>query len=244
VRLADFAFSGAEVCRVEVATVCVAGDEVACAARGLLDERLAGVTGELTLSLARPVPDQVLPAGAGEVELRPSLPPGRVTGRAVRVDVALLRDGLQLRRVPVSFSVARVGPVAVARTDIPAGRRLGPGSARLVQREVTSVSDLPITDLAELAGMVTARPLRAGQAIPGSALRPAEAPLVVERNRRVFIVVNTPTLRAVTMGKALADARLGEAASAENLASGRRVFGTAVDTDTIEVTLAGSGPHE
>jgi flagella basal body P-ring formation protein FlgA len=63
--------------------------------------------------------------------------------------------------------------------------------------------------------------------------------LVINPNQQVFLVVQTPTLRAVTVGRSLSRARLGEVARAQNVSTGREVVGIAVDGSTIQVRLEG-----
>ena len=55
----------------------------------------------------------------------------------------------------------------------------------------------------------------------------------------VFLVVETETLRVVTIGKSLCRARRGETASARNISTGREVVGVAVGDSTIQVFLGG-----
>ena len=63
--------------------------------------------------------------------------------------------------------------------------------------------------------------------------------MLIKANQNVFLVVQTPTLKVVTLGRALGNAHKGEIAHARNLNTGRDVVGVAVDTGIIQVQIGG-----
>jgi flagella basal body P-ring formation protein FlgA len=166
-----------------------------------------------------------------------AVPRGRV-----RVDVSIARDGERLRRVPVSLHVRVTQRVLVAARAIAEGQAFTRTNVTSAVRDVTMARDVLVTEMAELAGMVAARAVAVGQPLTRRLLREREAPVVIQRNQRVRLVVHSATLRAATLGRALGRARRGEVVRAENLSTGREVLGLAVDDGTVWIPLEGD-PH-
>ncbi len=232
-----FDFSGSSRCAVSLDSLEVAADLIAAAAR----EHVAGCFPEggpdVEIELVREVTPVKVPAAGGVPELRASYYGSGAPVGTVRVDVDLVRDGERLKRVPVSLLVRIHDQVAVSRRNISTGEELSEANADLVRRDVTALSGSYLRTLEALSGKAAARPILAGQALTERNTREAEKPVVIERNQRVFLVVETSTLRAVTLGKALERARLGEVARAENLSTGREVAGIAVAKGKIMVPI-------
>jgi flagella basal body P-ring formation protein FlgA len=232
-----FRFTGAEACRVERSSVRLEPERIISAARDLLMEQFPDGGPEVQMELLRKVGPVVLPAAEGELQLRARLAGTGPPLGAVRVDVDVVRHGRRLKRIPLSFAVRATDKVAVARRNIAAGEALSEDNVAFAERETSSVHGTCIRSARELKGKVAARPLRAGQPLVRRWMEKAESPVVIQRNQRVFLVLETATLRAVTVGKALQKARQGESARALNPSSGREVVGTAVDDSTIRIRL-------
>ncbi|MHC4479892.1 MAG: flagellar basal body P-ring formation chaperone FlgA [Planctomycetota bacterium] len=238
--LRGFEFVGTEDCIVESRAIRVEPEQLVDAARRHLREQFPEGGPEVRIELLQGATPVLLSARGGPVALRPLLAgTGSPTG-TVRVYVELLRDGTRIKRVPLSFQVRVSDRVAVA------ARRIGPGEAlselnvRFLPRDVTAVSGICVRSRAELAGKVAARAIRPGQVVTRRMVEEAEQPLVIDLHQRVFLVAETETLRAVTVGKSLCRARLGEVARASNLVTGREVVGIAVAGSTIKVVMEGS----
>jgi flagella basal body P-ring formation protein FlgA len=237
--LDGFAFGGSDVCLVEPASVAVEPEQLVEAARGHLAAQFPGRGAGLRIELLQSAPAVFVPAQGGPIELRPCLQAANPPAGNVRVDVDVVRDGERLRRVPLSFSVALREQVAVTLKPVAQGDLIRPADVTFAERDVAALGRPCVTSLKELHGMVAARPLRAGQVVERRLLSAPEAPVVINHNQRVFLVVDTGTLRAVTVGKSLGRARLGELARARNLSSGREVVGVAMENSTIRILLEG-----
>jgi len=234
-----FELAGSDACQVELATRKICSQRIVEAARRCLLAALHGA-GRPEVELVRPVADLAVQAAADPVELRASLSGSGLPAGRVRVDVDLLSGGARLRRVPVSFDVRLFAEVAVAVRRIERGEPLTERNVVFAERDVTAVRGGAVTSRAELRGMVAACAVEPGRVLTRRMLRRADAPVVVDYNQRVFLVVTLPTLRAVTLGKALCRARQGEPARAVNLATGREVVGIAVSPGTIQVPIGGA----
>ncbi|MHC4788345.1 MAG: flagellar basal body P-ring formation chaperone FlgA [Planctomycetota bacterium] len=168
-----------------------------------------------------------------------------VESRAIRVEPEQLVDAAR-RHLREQFPEGGPEVRMVSDRVAVAARRIGPGEAlselnvRFLPRDVTAVSGICVRSRAELAGKVAARAIRPGQVVTRRMVEEAEQPLVIDLHQRVFLVAETETLRAVTVGKSLCRARLGEVARASNLVTGREVVGIAVAGSTIKVVMEGS----
>ncbi len=230
---------GAEACLIERAYRTVSGEQMAEAARAHLREQFPDGGPDVRIELLQDAPPALVPEGEGELELRPCLHSAGPPAGIVRVDVDLVRDGRRLKKVPLSFTVSLTERVVVAVRRIGPGEPFGPANVAVARRDVTPVPGVCVRSPAELEGKVADATIQPGQVVTRRRVREAEKPLVIELNQRVRLVVETSTLRAVTLGKALGRARLGEAARARNLSTGREVVGTAVEGSTIRVALEG-----
>jgi flagella basal body P-ring formation protein FlgA len=233
----EFSLFGPEVCTVELSTLQVEGERMAEAARQHVLSFFPDGGPEIQVEMLDEPAPVLVPAAGGEPQLRPVLSGSGAPTGLVRVDVELVRDGARLKRVPVSLMVRLYAPVAVARRRIAAGQQAVAGDVILLRREITNVHGRCLRDLAELKGMAAAHTIQPGEIITTRDLRPAERPVAIERNQRVFLIVRTATLRVQAIGVALDTARLGEVARAKNMATGREVVGLAAEQGVIRVPL-------
>ncbi|KPK64323.1 MAG: hypothetical protein AMK73_04725 [Planctomycetes bacterium SM23_32] len=237
--LQRFEFGGSDVCVVEAASACIPAERLVAAAREHLLAQFPPEGPRVEIELLRAAPAVLVAAGEAPVELRPRLYGTDPPAGTVRVDVDVVRAGERLRRVPLSFSVKLRERVAVALRPIGQGRPFRAADVSFVERDVAAASRPCVRLPEELEGKVAMRSIRPGQIIARQFVGDPEAPVVIDYNQRVFLVVETDTLRAVTVGKALCRARKGEIARARNLSSGREVVGLATEDSTIRVLLKG-----
>jgi flagella basal body P-ring formation protein FlgA len=238
-ELDRYEFAGSDACSVERPCVRLEPGAIVAAARKHLADQFpeGGVDARIEL-MQQPEPVD-LPAGEGAVELRPVLSSTSAPAGMVRVDVDVVRGGVLLRRVPLGFSVRLRERVAVASRAIGPGERLSPENVALLARDVTSSPGVCVRAMEELEGKVAAGLVRPGQVLTRRLVADAPRPVVIQHNQQVFLVLETATLRAVTLGKAIGRARRGEMARAVNLSSGREVVGVAAGEGTIQVLMEG-----
>jgi flagella basal body P-ring formation protein FlgA len=232
-------FEGSDCCAVTLDSLRIEPERIVEAARAQLASHFPEGGPEVQIELLRPVEAVLVAAGGEAPRLRPSLYGSGPPAGTVRVDVNIVREGSRLERVPVSFLVRLHDRVAAARRNIAAGEKLSTQNVQLVRREVTGVYGSYIRTLEELERKEAAGPILAGQTLTRRNVRDVEKPVVIERNQHVFLVVETATLRIVMLGRALARARAGGVARAENMNTGREVTGIALEGGTIRVPMEG-----
>jgi flagella basal body P-ring formation protein FlgA len=233
-------FAGADVCTVEAASVRVEPERLAAEAEAYVNSFFAGSGTEVSVTLERDVAPVLVAAGQEEPALRavvsgPGLPVG-----SVRVDVEITRGAVLLKRVPVSLSVRAYRTVGVALKPISPGEALTAANVAFARRDVTDVTGASLDKPQDLAGRLADHAIAPGQIVTSRLAPQADPQVAIKANQNVFLVVQTPTLRVVTLGKALGNARKGEIAHARNLNTGREVVGVAADTGVIQVELGGA----
>ncbi len=238
-ELKSFRFEGASLCEVGLASIRLDPEQIIKTARRYLESHFPAGGPDVQTELLNKVRPVLVRASEEPLELRAAIAGAGVPVGTVRVEVEVLRGGARLKRIPLSFLVRLYQTVAVARNQIAPGARMGPRDITFARREIGSARATCVVRLDELEGMVAASRIQPGQIVTHDLLRRAEAPVVIEPNQRVFLVVETKTLRVVTLGKSLCRARRGQIARARNLATGREVVGIAHDDSTIHVSLGG-----
>lgn len=238
-NLNQFEFSGADACLVELESFCVGPEEIVAAARRCLEGQFPEHGSRARIELLDEVEAVLLPAGEGRVELVPSLGDRSGLAGTVRVNVDLVRGGARLKQVSVNFSMRVYEQVAVAARSIGVGEALTGDNVRFAEREVAPANGAYVRSVEELKGQFAAVPIQTGQLLTRRMMSRPDKSLVINPNQQVFLVVQTPTLRAVAVGRSLSRGRLGEVARAQNLCTGREVIGIAVDGSTIHVRLEG-----
>ena len=232
-------FRGGEACLVHRESRRVEAEQIVAVAKRHLEALLPSSGSEVEVELYRKVGPVLVAVSEGAVELRPSLTSPRSPGGIVRVDVAIVRDGVTLATRPVTFTVRLYQQVAVAVRHLRRGEPVTGRDIEFVRRNVMGLADESVQGLDELTGKVLARSARPGQALTHRMLAAPLAPYVIDLNQRVYVVVETGTLRAVTVGRSLNRARKGEPVRARNLTTGRELVGTAVGPGTIRIFLEG-----
>lgn len=233
-------FAGADLCTVKAAFLRIEPDRIAAAARDYVRSLYPGDGAQVSVSLARQVAPVIVAAGTKPVLHAVVTGTAAPTG-SVRVEVEISRAGTVLKRVPVSLVVRVSRSVGVARRMIAPGEALSADNVTFEQRDVTDVAGAYVGSAAALKGRVADGPIAPGQIVTSRVAAAPQPPVVIRSNQRVFLVVQTPTLRVVTLGKAVGNARLGEVARARNLTTGREVVGVAVEGGIIRVEIG--GPH-
>lgn len=167
--------------------------------------------------------------------IEPFVPPGaRLWGRA-HVGLRCADSGPSAARwqvfVPVNVRV--FGPALVAARPIAAGQSFGTDDLAIAEVDWTREPNGVLTDLAQLDGRVSARPINAGQPIPVAALR---APQVMSAGDQVRLVGRGGGFAITTQAVAMTAAQDGQTVRVR-LDSGRILTGIARVGRQVEVTF-------
>lgn len=201
-------WEGTEAVAVTRQTVPYALSEVVAFAERALRARLEPKVERLTLQ-ALPQARE-LRGPRGDVTLRISEPLSDIPARRMAVPVDILTDGVFVRSVPVWFAVSAFQDALVATNSFPAGYRPEPSDFAPALVEVTAVSGIPVPLNTELVGQRLKRSVEAGAALLQGYLEPAPA---VARGEPVEFAYAEGVIRIEGKGRALADAKVGQAVS-------------------------------
>lgn len=130
---------------------------------------------------------------------------------------------------PGAVAVAELRQVVVAATNLSTGQMLQAQHLKLAPLEADKVSRAHYLDATGLDGQEVIRPIRAGDAIRTTDLRPA---LLVKKGEMVLMIIGSPTTFEISLkAEAMQDGRMGEQVKLRNLESGR----------TLSATVTGKG---
>jgi flagella basal body P-ring formation protein FlgA len=122
--------------------------------------------------------------------------------------------------------------IPVLATNMATGERFEPQSLTTTEIDASKVYVSTIQDAAQLAGMQSVRPLRAGEPINRLHIKPATD---VTRNTIVALIYRKPGMELVGNGQALEDGRIGQTIRVLNPESRATLVGTVVATNQVEV---------
>ncbi len=124
---------------------------------------------------------------------------------------------------------AEIRQVVVAAANLSVGQVLQPQHLKMDALEADKITRAHYVDVAGLEGQEVLRPIRAGDALRNTDVRPA---LLVKKGEMVLMTVGSPeTFQISVKAEALQDGRLGEQVRLRNPESGR----------TLSATVTGKG---
>lgn len=127
--------------------------------------------------------------------------------------------------------VSLIVPVVVAKRNISRDEPLSHRTLTLESKDLSRIYGGFVTDIRQLTGKRARRSLRAGQAV---SLSHATAPLMVERDDRILIKVDTQGIKASMAGVALEDGSKGQSVRVRNISSGKVITAWVTDRGTVE----------
>ena len=232
--------SGAESTRVDVKTVTFRGDDI----RRLGQDHLRTALGEHAVSAkfgrsATP-PDLTVCAGRWSTRLairdttEKKSPVGAVTLEAVAIV-----DGVERERLSFVVDVRRRAKVAVAARELSMGATLRADDIAFEEREVTAdTTDVVLPDGVPVGATVTRR-IAAGTSLIARDFR---ARPVIERGDTVTVRFRNGPLSVTGVGRAQGAGAPGDRIAVINAESNKVVYGTVVDSRTVDVAPAAPAP--
>ncbi len=134
----------------------------------------------------------------------------------------------------VNLEADRFATVAVLSQSLGRKQALRPEHIEMKRINLSSARLGYFTEPEAILNQLARRTLTAGTVLQPGHLTP---PLMVNRGDRVVISAKNPVILVRMAGIALANGRLGDQITVENLSSGRRLRATVVDENRVEVTL-------
>ena len=226
--------TGSDGCLVALCTQTVPGEVLKDAAFRFLERRLAGLTGERTFELVRPLKDVAVPEGDGLPEFEVVFRTAPRTAGTATLEVRILVDGEPLVKAPVTVKIRCFEKVLVARGDIRRHEAFDATNTVPARMEVTLLTNRPARTLKDMDLRKAKRTIRAGRVI---CVEDGYSPLMVERGRVVDVTVIKGNLSIATRGVAKRAGRLGDVVEMENPKSGKVYRAVIVGPDRAEVRL-------
>ncbi|MHC5179062.1 MAG: flagellar basal body P-ring formation chaperone FlgA [Planctomycetota bacterium] len=198
-------FNGAErisVCRDEST---ITTDRFVDAARDYLGQQLSAEQIE-TLKLTRPIKAYPLDDRGESVTLK-AISSTRRSDRIKYVTVQVIRDGVELGRRELSFSVQYPSVRLIAKQALSAGELISPENTKAEKY----MSDVPAQpSVASIYGMAAKRDIAGGTTITEKMAKYKEPPVLIKKRQKVILKLDTGGLLVSAPGEAAEDGRVGD----------------------------------
>jgi len=150
-------------------------------------------------------------------------------GSQTRVLVRVACKSPAIWSVNVSVDIRREATLLVLRRAIARGETIGAGDVSVQTRTLAGLASPFVSQVAELSGRVTRRPLPAGTAVTAESLTAA---LLIRRGQSVTLAAVSAGIEVRAPGLAMGDAAANQRVRVQNLNSLKIVEGVA-DTDSV-----------
>ena len=143
-------------------------------------------------------------------------------------------DGAKPWKLFLPTRVKLLQTVVVSSRPLARGQRLGKADLALEKRDIGALRGKAIQNPSQVLGYLMSRGVPAGRVLDSALL---EAPVLVERGRRVRMAIQTKGIDITMAGTALEDGALGETVRVRNPASRRVVEGVVVGPAQVRLDM-------
>lgn len=170
----------------------------------------------------------------GQVDFRVvPLSPRPFRGPAVvRVELKVGAETVKTLTLTVDTRIHR--PVLVTARALRRGTPVTVDMVDVEERDITSLNDGFYTDLADLDGWQTRRPIGVGDILTRRHVEPIP---VIERGDEILLVTESANMQVSVRGVAMQDGGIGSRIRVKNADSGKVLSGQVVDAATVRVGL-------
>ena len=205
IKASSVAFNGAETISVRRNEDMIAAGRFVETAHDYLRQQLSDEQIK-TLKLIRPIKDYPL-NGEGEMVTLTALMSRRQSNRMKYVTVRVIRDGVELGRRELAFSVQYPCHRLVAKQSLLVGTQITPENT-IVEKYM---SNMPAQGSVSLAyGMIAKRDIAGGTTITKMMTEHREPPVLIKKRQKVILKLDTGGLLISAPGEADEDGRLGD----------------------------------
>lgn len=199
------------------------GDEI----NRLCKEKIQGLISDGRIEITeRMINDIVLPAGSLTLEASPS-----IAYQNAFVDIRILLDGKEYKKIKPSFRIKRFKDVFVALKQMEARDTITEDMIGIEEREITNISEY-IEKKEDIIGYESKRRIQEGAIILSIYIK--EKPLI-NFGDIVTIIKNGGGFSIKAKGMAISTGYKQKEVSLRNLSSQRIVKGIVIDEETVEV---------
>jgi flagella basal body P-ring formation protein FlgA len=140
----------------------------------------------------------------------------------------------ELRTLWINASLRRVRTVVIARRNLPIGHRIASQDVDTEIREGWRNHEDLYTKAGEVMGKKVWRPVSKGACVKSWHVRDRRD---IQRGDSVVIVAQSGAIRVEAPGKLLESGNPGDRVRVLNVASGKEVYATVLDTNTVSVSF-------
>ncbi|MDX8397122.1 MAG: flagellar basal body P-ring formation chaperone FlgA [Mariprofundaceae bacterium] len=148
--------------------------------------------------------------------------------------IAEYGHGQQQRRWYVPIQVRWWAKVVTSRQELPSRTLLQPSMLQLKRKDITAHAGAWWTNISDLKGMRSMRPMHKGDAIYSNTVM---RPPLIKRGDIVTIIAGNANFSVRSQGQAMKAAGLGESILVQNMRSKKRIQAIVIDSHTVQVDL-------
>ena len=236
IKASSVAFNGAETICLRRDEEIITADRFVDTARDYLREQLSDEQLE-TLKLIRPVKDYPLDEESESVTLM-ALMSDRRSDHMKHVTVRVVRDGIELGRRELVFSVQYSCQRLVAKQSLPTGTLITPENT-VVEKYMSNTPSQASFSL--IYGMMAKRNIVGGTTITNAMAGHKESPVLIRKRQKVILKLDAGGLLVSAPGEATEDGRLGDIISVQRGSRQTKdlkiVFGEVMPDGTVRPVL-------
>lgn len=147
-------------------------------------------------------------------------------------DVEIFADGKSAAKSSLVGKYYIMEEVYVPARNIDKGEILQDSDLKKIKVRSTRLKPIYVTDLGKLKGKEVKRVLKLGKLISS---KEVGEPLLVHKNDKVDLIYKTDRMQIIAKGIAQEDGFKGQKIEVENTQSRKKIYGTVISTDTIEI---------
>lgn len=149
-------------------------------------------------------------------------------------DAEIFADGKSAAKTSLIGKYYIMEEVFVPARNLDKGEILQEADLKKVKVRSTRIKPMYVTEEAKLLGKEVKRALKAGKLISG---KEVGNPILVHKNDKVDLLYKTKQMQIIAKGVAQEDGTKGQKIEVENTQSRKKIYGTVISADTIEVEI-------
>lgn len=206
----------------------ITGDQIAQTARNYLKQNIP--LEDYNLQLKTKLAAQTVPAGKIDLKVKP-LNPDKWGGHTA-VPVQILLNGKNYRTIVVTFHLQVFQKAVIVIQPLKKGEVISPDKVALKRVDVSRLYRSSYNSLNEVIGARATRYLGPNMILTKADVE--QVPLAL-KGKPVTIRVKVGLVEISTIGKALADGRMGDLIQVQNLDSGKKIFTKVIGPALVEI---------
>ncbi|MDR4505546.1 MAG: flagellar basal body P-ring formation chaperone FlgA [Candidatus Scalindua sp.] len=232
ISLSDIIFEGSKMAVVSVESTKITETEIVEKAKEHLIFSLQALNRDITIELRRTPGDRWVTKSRDEIYLESSLADtNKMRGNLV-VMVTAYSEGIPLFKIPVHFRVRVFEFIAITKSKVDRHKSLTSENVFLARRETTKVQGSIFSNIDDLKGKITNRPVVPFTVITEEII---DTPPTIRKGDIVKLYIKTENFKIVTKGLAEENGVTGDIIKVKNFDTKKVIHGRIADEVNVQI---------